>query len=101
MRRERPAHAVRLSAHGELIKEQARAKQKEEDLCNTDFPLGKENTKECDNGIIEDLETCMKAAALAGASAPRNTFNLKSDDMNFHPKGCFYHKCNTGEDAAG
>lgn len=108
---ERPSYAMRrerrivtLDARGEVAEEKSEPSAESKTdagmdqmpwFCNTDFPLGTENSNNCTHGTqLLDERLCKIAAHLSGASSSHHTFNVLQAENFDHPHGCFKNYCN-------
>lgn len=74
---------------------------KESDMCDVDYPLGKDscNCGKDDHFLILQEEMCIQAAKEAGVTAPKDSFRIPSEWFQIRPKGCFKFPCS--EDPKG
>jgi hypothetical protein len=91
---------------GDLLKMQSQANAKakakaiavENDMCDLDFPLGKENKDECkgaDKRIL-DRTQCHESAR-QNKGDDKQAFLLDSNWFNVHPEGCFAEACDAAK----
>jgi hypothetical protein len=87
----------------DLFKQQAQAKAKagarrQNDMCDYDFPLGKENKDECKetDHRIDDREQCHEAAR-QNFGDDKQHFMLDSNWFDVHPEGCFAAACDAAK----
>lgn len=96
--------SVELHASGAILTEPSREMDEdyslETDMCDLDYPLGKDGCG-CHDGHNQILqeEMCIQAAKEAGATAPQGKFKIGSEYFHKRPKGCFKFPCS--EDPRG
>merc|ERR1719446_1809762 len=71
------------------------------DTCDLDFPLGVEDSNNCNPGhaLVREDEVCQSAARLAGVTMPRLHGIMGIDFIPIRPEGCFKFPCS--EDPKG
>lgn len=84
----------------EYLQEEAiwqKRRQRDENMCIFDFPLGYWNTSSClndtDHVPILNREECEEAAIEANVTAPKDKFEIPTTYDELRPRGCFRYNC--------